>query len=532
MAALRHKLGRPVQPFQRGQINCQDTVYFCLYSDSKMMFLSIPDRSGGSYWGWPRAACAAQPHRPLTCLKAQYGEFYSDDCLDQVAYWQTENGGCVVTAKVKEERAPQRYPQDVQWLELRSSESARDFVRRAGKVDYAVVELLTVGQVYDRVRPPPPPAVSVVAVEASELIDDLRRNKLYLQAGTTSIVHLPRATARAMIGLAKTNSWPCEPDDKGQDERSNCMNFSSLQQRARMGEKESQTKLDAFHVYWQRPELDDARDIVLERYRFEPDQPDLVEWFRQHVPSTQLQVFTTRKTAERYAQEHPRHSYLFPDFANRHVGGGVMRHGFTQEEMLFCELPEALCAMELAQPLGRGEALHMYHLAQHTILDVAPDKSVTIETLDRPVLRNVLVYDSLNYSARGGHDPWSVDNLHTDLYKILAAFHVPACKDYVLLGGNWGAGVFRPPDRVMPFSWWLETRWLLQVLGAAANGQELLVLTFFDVKYQASWVRLVEVLERYPDRLYLVWRQLVRWMEGGSSRTLSPLDYILDSQRS
>lgn len=457
-----------------------------------------------------------------------YGEFYSDDCLDQVTYWQTENGVCVVTAKVKEERAPQRYPQDVQWLELSPAESAQDFVRRAGKVDFAVAELLTAGQVYDRVRPPLQKARRAAS---AQIFDDLRRNKLYLPADTTSIVHLPRATARAMVGLAETNSWPCAPEDKGSDERSNCMNFSSLQQRARAGETESQTKLSAFQVYLQRPELDDARDIVLERYRFVPDQSDMVEWFREHVPSTQLQVFTTRKTAERYAQAHPDHVYLFPDFANRHVGGGVMRHGFTQEEMLFCELPEALCAMELAQPLGRGEALHMFHLAQHTILDVDRDKNVTIETLDRPILRHVLVYDGLNYSARGRNDPWSVDNLHTDLHKILAAFHVPACKDYVLLGGNWGAGVFRPPDNVMPFTWWLETRWLLQVLGAAANDQGLLVLTFFDVKYQASLDKLVDVLERYRDRIYHVWRKLVYWLEGGSSRTLSPLDYILDPAR-
>lgn len=45
------------------------------------------------------------------------------------------------------------------------------------------------------------------------------------------------------------------------------------------------------------------------------------------------------------------------DFANRKVGGGVLRDGCVQEEILFVLYPELICARLFTEALEEDEAL-------------------------------------------------------------------------------------------------------------------------------------------------------------------------------
>ena len=47
------------------------------------------------------------------------------------------------------------------------------------------------------------------------------------------------------------------------------------------------------------------------------------------------------------------------DFANRELGGGVLRHGCVQEEIRFLICPELVVSRLLAEPLRDNEALLM-----------------------------------------------------------------------------------------------------------------------------------------------------------------------------
>lgn len=48
------------------------------------------------------------------------------------------------------------------------------------------------------------------------------------------------------------------------------------------------------------------------------------------------------------------------DFANKRLGGGVLRNGCVQEEVLFCIFPEAIISKILCEELDEQESLIIY----------------------------------------------------------------------------------------------------------------------------------------------------------------------------
>eukprot|EP00915_Cephaloidophora_sp_WS-2016_P001564 GHVH01002180.1.p1 GENE.GHVH01002180.1~~GHVH01002180.1.p1 ORF type:complete len:349 (+),score=28.23 GHVH01002180.1:264-1310(+) len=89
------------------------------------------------------------------------------------------------------------------------------------------------------------------------------------------------------------------------------------------------------------------------------------------------------------------------DFANRHPGGGVLRGGMVQEEILFFEFPECLVLTLLfgAQPMKTNEAYRVEGVKRHSVCNGY--KSSTrlhhAVALHSSPCRNVIVMDACNY---------------------------------------------------------------------------------------------------------------------------------------
>ena len=48
------------------------------------------------------------------------------------------------------------------------------------------------------------------------------------------------------------------------------------------------------------------------------------------------------------------------DFANKRLGGGVLKNGCVQEEVLFCIFPEAILSKIICEPLDDQESVIIY----------------------------------------------------------------------------------------------------------------------------------------------------------------------------
>lgn len=48
------------------------------------------------------------------------------------------------------------------------------------------------------------------------------------------------------------------------------------------------------------------------------------------------------------------------DFANKKLGGGVLKNGCVQEEVLFCIFPEAVVSKIICEELSDNEAVIIY----------------------------------------------------------------------------------------------------------------------------------------------------------------------------
>ena len=67
---------------------------------------------------------------------------------------------------------------------------------------------------------------------------------------------------------------------------------------------------------------------------------------------------------EKFERIETAHDALQADFANKHIGGGVLRRGCVQEEIRFMISPECLLAVMLTDPLAENEAVVIRNTVQ------------------------------------------------------------------------------------------------------------------------------------------------------------------------
>jgi len=169
---------------------------------------------------------------------------------------------------------------------------------------------------------------------------------------------------------------------------------------------------------------------------------------------------------------------LQADFANKFVGGGVLRSGLVQEEIRFTVCPELLASMLFTEVLGDREVLVIVGVEQFTSYEGYSDTfrfagrftdNVDMDSSGRK-MTSVVAMDAIRFN--NSCDQFMMRNIDRELNKAFVAFqnrHVENLQ--AVATGNWGCGAFGGDPRV---------KLLLQLMAAAEAGRDVVYFTFGD----------------------------------------------------
>jgi len=169
---------------------------------------------------------------------------------------------------------------------------------------------------------------------------------------------------------------------------------------------------------------------------------------------------------------------LQADFANKFVGGGVLRSGLVQEEIRFTVCPELLASMLFTEVLGDREVLVIVGVEQFTSYEGYSDTfkfagrftdMVEVDSSGRK-MTSVVAMDAIRFN--NSYDQFMMRNIDRELNKAFVAFqnrHVDSLQ--AVATGNWGCGAFGGDPRV---------KLLLQLMAAAEAGRDVVYFTFGD----------------------------------------------------
>ena len=135
---------------------------------------------------------------------------------------------------------------------------------------------------------------------------------------------------------------------------------------------------------------------------------------------------------------------LRADFANMHLGGGTLRGGCVQEEILFSQRPELCIGCLLCEKMGDTEAIIMRGAACYSATAGYEDnfRWVGDAAANDAAPHDYVAFDAINFKDEA-HLQWDKDNLRRELRKALVAFAAPGGgRAPVVATGNWGCGAF------------------------------------------------------------------------------------------
>uniref|UniRef100_A0A0N5AGM0 poly(ADP-ribose) glycohydrolase n=1 Tax=Syphacia muris TaxID=451379 RepID=A0A0N5AGM0_9BILA len=169
------------------------------------------------------------------------------------------------------------------------------------------------------------------------------------------------------------------------------------------------------------------------------------------------------------------------DFANKYIGGGVVRFGCVQEEIRFLICPELIASCIFCEKMNVDEAL-IISGAQRYSNYTGYGRSFKwrpLEVNSEQLLRDrfgrylceVVAIDALSYHSK--QIQYEIDNVNRELQKAYIGFYDQRGTDKGIATGNWGCGVYRGDPQLKS---------LLQLIAASANHKPLCYFTFFNQK--------------------------------------------------
>ncbi len=168
------------------------------------------------------------------------------------------------------------------------------------------------------------------------------------------------------------------------------------------------------------------------------------------------------------------------DFANRFLGGGVLRGGNVQEEIRFAVAPELLVGMIVSPVMRHDEAIVMsgsemfaaYRGYGGTLAYGGPLRDPSPRFADGTPDTELVAIDAIDYRRGDPGLQFTEAAVIRELCKARAGFTRDA-QQRPIATGNWGCGAFcgDPPHKA-----------ILQWLAASAEGRSLRYFTFGDVR--------------------------------------------------
>lgn len=170
------------------------------------------------------------------------------------------------------------------------------------------------------------------------------------------------------------------------------------------------------------------------------------------------------------------------DFANKHVGGGVLGDGAVQEEIRFMQCPELLICRLFMDVLGDDECVHITGYKQfndtqgygsrvygkRTEADLFQWKSNHTEST-RKEERRMIVMDAILYPYGKDWVQFSMTNINRELHKAYVAFDTG--DDRPISTGHWGCGAFNGNKKLKA---------VIQIMAAGMAGKDLHYCLFDD----------------------------------------------------
>lgn len=203
------------------------------------------------------------------------------------------------------------------------------------------------------------------------------------------------------------------------------------------------------------------------------------------VPLCKVKLFTGRESISDSSA--PFHL----DFANKYIGGGVLRTGSVQEEIMFLEKPECLVALALCEVMKPNEAILITGAERHSILtgygkeqyhtgirfagDATRAKKPTIIAIDA-----MLAFEKPQFTTK-----W----IDREILKAYAGFC--AATGSTIATGNWGCGAFKGDHQLKFIQQWIAA--------SAAQVDTMEYYSFGDIRLGEQPMTTAELLSsKYP----------------------------------
>ena len=204
------------------------------------------------------------------------------------------------------------------------------------------------------------------------------------------------------------------------------------------------------------------------------------------------------------------HGMLQVDFANKYVGGGVLRLGCVQEEIRFLMCPELIVSMLFTEELDDNECLLVTGVEQystyrgygssfewsgchndHTIVDDWGRRQVQVVAMDALVITRA-------------ESQYAPGKMQRELNKAYCGFwssdSTPCGRSAAIATGNWGCGAFGGDPSLKA---------LLQLMAASEAGRDLVYFTFGNVELRDNIFQCYRLLSERMVTVGDLWRLLV-----------------------
>ena len=255
----------------------------------------------------------------------------------------------------------------------------------------------------------------------------------------------------------------------------------------------------------------------------------LPQWEKLVRPCTKLYA------TSRGLIEDDGHGMLQADFANKFIGGGVLRQGCVQEEIRFMVCPEMILSLLFTEELCENEALIMtgaerfsyYSGYANTFKWQGGYNDSTLADSWRRKTTQVVAIDAIPF--RNQWAQFQPDLLRRELNKAYAGFMTSekssSGKNAAVATGKWGCGAFRGDPH-------LKT--VIQWMAASAAGRDMVMFTFDSKELVADIGRLYHWVVSNHVTVSQLWTLLVNYykqvvQKKGRAKGRTPLfDFMLN----
>eukprot|EP01083_Nonionella_stella_P215738 776197_1 len=217
---------------------------------------------------------------------------------------------------------------------------------------------------------------------------------------------------------------------------------------------------------------------------------------------------------------------LNADFANKRIGGGVLRGAKVQEEISFLIHPECLVSLLLCTEMGPTESIAIVGAERFSrYLGYANgfkwDGAYEDHT---PIVKehkaNVIVaFDAINYRY-SPDDQFTQSNMRRELIKAYSAFSIPPSDlplvmdeygYYSVATGNWGCGAFNGD---------IQLKFMIQWIAASLLYRGMAYFPFDD-KNAKPVPALIKLVEDSRHKVHDVWMALLKMEKAKSKDVLN-----------